>query len=286
MDKVKTAKILSAFMNPPIICIPLFLIISIVLADGDINKFIPLEVISLVFASILPMAIILGWAKILDTDNDISNRSDRFVPLIVGIISYFIGFLVSLYMKVDIFMSILLLCYTVNTFIVMLITIKWKISIHTTGLSGPVGALIVLTGLFGALFGLLFPILIWSRITLKKHTMAQAVAGGVQGFFLTVFDMYVIINVFNIVLLNIQPLDLVVWLVLALIITPVTLGLLSYVEIKNSKIIFYLTQAIAVVLFIAFAPFDALLILILTIIVSVLISLYANKDYSWYNIIH
>lgn len=286
MDKVKTAKILSAFMNPPIICIPLFLIISIVLADGDINKFIPLEAISLVFASILPMAIILGWAKILDTDNDISNRSDRFVPLIVGIISYFIGFLVSLYMKVDIFMSILLLCYTVNTFIVMLITTKWKISIHTTGLSGPVGALIVLTGLFGALFGLLFPILIWSRITLKKHTMAQAVAGGVQGFFLTVFDMYVIINVFNIVLLNIQPLDLVVWLVLALIITPVTLGLLSYVEIKNSKIIFYLTQAIAVVLFIAFAPFDALLILILTIIVSVLISLYANKDYSWYNIIH
>lgn len=286
MEKLKVAKILSTFMNPPIICIPLFLIISIVLADGDINKFIPLEAISLVFASILPMAIILGWAKILDTDNDISNRSDRFVPLIVGIISYFIGFLVSLYMKVDIFMSILLLCYTVNTFIVMLITTKWKISIHTTGLSGPVGALIVLTGLFGALFGLLFPILIWSRITLKKHTMAQAVAGGVQGFFLTVFDMYVIINVFNIVLLNIQPLDLVVWLVLALIITPVTLGLLSYVEIKNSKIIFYLTQAIAVVLFIAFAPFDALLILILTIVVSVLISLYANKDYSWYNIIH
>ena len=112
MEKLKVAKILSTFMNPPIICIPLFLIISIVLADGDINKFIPLEAISLVFASILPMAIILGWAKILDTDNDISNRSDRFVPLIVGIISYFIGFLVSLYMKVDIFMSILLLCYT------------------------------------------------------------------------------------------------------------------------------------------------------------------------------
>ena len=59
------------------------------------SKFIVLELISLVFSSILPMAIILGWAKKIGTDKDISNRTDRFVPLIVGITSYFIGFLVS-----------------------------------------------------------------------------------------------------------------------------------------------------------------------------------------------
>ena len=134
------------------------------------------------------MAIIVYWAKKLDTDSDISNREDRFTPLIVGIISYFIGFLISLALGKDHFLTALLLCYSVNTGVVLLITFKWKISVHTTGLSGPVGALILLLGPIGALFGILYPILIWSRVTLEKHTLAQAIAGGVQGFFLTVLE--------------------------------------------------------------------------------------------------
>ena len=285
MDKLKLAKIISTITNPPIICIPLFLIISLVLADGDMDKFIVLEIISLVFASFLPMIIIFGWAKLLGTDNDISNRSDRFIPLIIGIISYFIGFLLSLYLDADAFMTILLLCYSINTTIVMIITTRWKISIHTTGLSGPVGALIVLSGPAGAVFGLLFPVLIWSRITLKKHTMAQAVAGGVQGFFLTVFEMYLIINVFNIPLTNIQPLNLVAWLVLSIIITPTALGILSYLKLKNRKVIFYLTQLSALLIFLIFAPFQAFVILALVMVLSISVSYFADNDYSWHNII-
>ena len=75
MDKLKIAKAISTFTNPPIICIPLFLIISIALSfeNGQFNfaKFILLESISIVFASILPMAIIVFWAKKLNTDSDI-----------------------------------------------------------------------------------------------------------------------------------------------------------------------------------------------------------------------
>ncbi|WP_296891141.1 PAP2 family protein [uncultured Methanobrevibacter sp.] len=189
MNKLKTAKVISDITNPPILCIPLFLIMCIVLSfeNGEFNmsKFIVLELISLVFSSILPMAIILSWAKKIGTDKDISNRTDRFVPLIVGITSYFIGFLVSYFIGLSNFLTILLLCYAVNTFIVMIITFKWKISVHTTGLSGPVGALILLLGPFGAIFGILYPILIWSRVLLKKHTLAQAICGAAQGFFLT-----------------------------------------------------------------------------------------------------
>ena len=78
MNKLKTAKVISDITNPPILCIPLFLIMCIVLSfeNGEFNmsKFIVLELISLVFSSILPMAIILGWAKKIGTDKDISNR--------------------------------------------------------------------------------------------------------------------------------------------------------------------------------------------------------------------
>ena len=80
MNKVKTAKTISTLTNPPIICIPLFIIICAALSftpsGFDFGKFIVLELISLVFASVLPMAIIVYWAKKLDTDSDISNRQD------------------------------------------------------------------------------------------------------------------------------------------------------------------------------------------------------------------
>ena len=103
--KLKIADTISIFTNPPIITIPLFLIICIILAcDGipftngfsfDWTQFIITELISLIFASILPMAITLYWAKKLNTDKDISNREDRFVPLIVGVLSYLIGFVIA-----------------------------------------------------------------------------------------------------------------------------------------------------------------------------------------------
>ena len=282
---MKIANIISTINNPPIICIPLFLIISLILADGDINKFLILEAISIIFATVLPLAIILGWARKLGTDKDISNRTDRFVPMIVGVVSYFIGFLVSLLLGVDIFMSILLLCYTVNTFIMMLITTRWKISIHTTGLSGPVGALIVLVGFWGALIGLMYPILIWSRVTLKKHTLAQAIAGGALGFFLTVIDIFLILNVFNIHLTYIQPFGDIIWLVLAIVLTPIVLGILSYINLNSRKIIFYLTQAIFIACFLVFAPFDAFIMLILIICVCILISHLAGEDYCWNSVL-
>ena len=287
MNKEKIAKTISTFTNPPIICIPLFVIISIVLSfeNGTFNfsKFIIVELISIIFASILPMAIILYWAKKLNTDGDISNREDRFTPLIVGVISYFIGFLISLTLNIDNFLTLLLLCYSINTFIVMIITLKWKISIHTTGLSGPVAALILLLGPVGALFGLLYPILIWSRVTLKKHTMAQAIAGGVQGFFLTVIEIYLFMNVFNVSLLNITDLTLSCLYILAIIVTPVILGVLSY--IIRSKTVFIIAELIALVLFLLFTPASVFSIFVLVTLTSILISLYAGEAFSWHEII-
>lgn len=289
MEKLKIAKHISTVTNPPIICIPLFLIICIILSfeNGvfNISKFVILEAISIVFASILPMAIILFWAKKLGTDKDISNRSDRFTPLIVGIVSYFIGFLVSLISNADHFLTVLLLCYSINTGVVLLFTTKWKISVHTTGLSGPVGALILLLGPIGAIFGIIYPVLIWSRVTLNKHTMAQAITGGVQGFFLTVLEFYLFNWMFNFNITGITPLADCVWYILAIILTPIALGVLSYIDIKAKKIVFALFELIVLVLFLISAPLTVSVIFILVSLTSILISYYDGDEFEWYNIL-
>lgn len=289
MNKLKIAKTISTITNPPIICIPLFFIICLVLSfeNGmfNFNKFIVLELISLIFASILPMAIIVYWAKKLNTDKDISNRQDRFTPLVVGIVSYFIGFLVSLALGLSDFLTGLLLCYSINTGVVLLITAKWKISVHTTGLSGPVGALILLLGPIGALFGILYPILIWSRVTLKKHTLAQAIAGGVQGFFLTVLEMYLFISLFNFNAGNLVPLIDCIWYILAIIFTPVILGILAYSNINIKKTVFNVVTIIGFVVFLVSAPLSAFIVYIVVFLTSYFISLNAGNAFIWFDIL-
>lgn len=282
MNKLKIAKTISTITNPPIVCIPLFLIICLVLSfeNGlfNFNKFIVLELISLVFASILPMAIIVYWAKKLNTDGDISNRQDRFVPLVVGIISYFIGFIVSLVLGVDNFLTALLLCYSINTGVVLLITFKWKISIHTTGLSGPVGALILLLGPIGAVFGIIYPILIWSRVILNKHTLAQAITGGVQGFFLTIFEMYLFMGLLGYNVVNLTPLIDCVWLVLAIIYLPVVFGLISYSNISNKKVVLSIFKIAGIVLFLIFGSLEVFIIYVLIVLTCIFIKMYNGDE--------
>lgn len=290
MDKLKIADAISTVTNPPIITIPLFLIICAVLSfdtNGfDFTKFIVLEVVSLVFASILPMAIIIYWAKKLNTDKDISNRGDRYTPLVVGIVSYFIGFLVCIFLKLDCFITLLLLCYAVNTGVVLLITTKWKISVHTTGMSGPVGALILLLGPIGAAFGVLYPLMIWSRVLLEKHTMAQAVCGAAQGFFLTVIEMYLYIYLFNMWVPGLVSLEMSISYILAIIATPVVLGIFSYIHVGNSKVVFYLIETVFLVMFLLFTPLSVASIYIIISLTSILISYYAGPDFVWYKILN
>ena len=288
MNKQKVAKAISAVTNPPIICIPLFLIICTVLSfeNGTFNvsKFAVLELISLIFTSALPLAIILLWAKRIGTDRDISNRSDRYMPLIIGIISYLIGFMICIIFNLGHFLTALLLCYATNTGVVLLFTIKWKISVHTTALSGPVAALILLLGPLGAIFGVIYPVLIWSRVLLKKHTLAQAISGGVQGFFLTVLEMYLFIYLLNLQVVPLVSLFDSILYILAIIATPVILGILSYAKVF-SKTVFIIAEIIALALFYVFTPLSVFLIFVIVSLTSILISLYAGDDFIWHKVL-
>lgn len=286
MDKIKIAKAISTITQPPIICIPLFLIISYIISfeNGvfNLSKFITVELISLVFTSVMPLIIILYWAKKNGGDIDISKRSARFTPLIVGIISYFIGFLIAYLLNVDNFLILLLLCYATNTGVVLLFTLKWKISVHTTALSGPVAALILLLGPIGALFGIIYPILIWSRVLLKKHTLAQAIAGGVQGFFLTVVEMYLFMYLFNMPITGIESFEMSILYILAIVMTPVVLGILSYLSPK--RLLFIIAEIVMLLLFLL-THINVFTVFILVSLTSILISLYAGSEFVWYKVL-
>ena len=180
----------------------------------------------------------------------------------------------------------MLLCYAINTGVVLLITTRWKISVHTTGLSGPVGALILLLGPIGALFGILYPIMIWSRVLLKKHTMAQAICGAVQGFFLGVLEMYLFMYLFNMPIEGLTSLEMSILYILAIIVTPIVLGILSYKPVNNSKGVFYLAEIVFLIVFLLFTPIEVFAIYIIISLTSILISHFAGDDFVWFKVLN
>lgn len=288
--KLKVAKWVSVVTNAPIICIPAFLVLCWIFLANDIGKFILVESVCFIFTSFASMAIILIWAKKLNTDKDISNREDRPIPLIVGACCYFIGFLTLIFIGAPQIISFLLLCYTCNTLVIMLISTKWKISIHTTGLIGPAAAMILVLGKWGILLGLLYPIVIWSRVTLKKHTMAQAVIGGLNAYFLTIVEIFIFIWAFNLPTDHIIPLNNIIWIVIALVIIPVILAILGYLKdsemnINKTRLLFVILTLVTYIAFILFSTFDGIISLVLSTIISLLITFYAGVNFSWYRAI-
>ena len=116
--------------------------------------------------------------------------------------------------------------------------------------------------------------------------MAQAIAGGVQGFFLTVLEMYLYIYLFNFSVVPMTGLLESLLYILAIIITPVILGFLSYVEVSNAKIVFVLLEVVFFVAFLMLAPFSVFAIFVLVSLVSILISIYAGTDFAWFRILN
>ena len=84
----------------------------------------------------------------------------------------------------------LMFCYTANTILVALITHWWKVSIHATGIAGPVVALIFRFGWLAVPLYALVPMVAQSRIRLGKHTAGQVVVGACIGTFLTAAQLY------------------------------------------------------------------------------------------------
>ncbi len=148
---------------------------------------------ALSFSMIIPFLYIFYLKKKGHLKNvDITERMQRLNPFAFSILSYFAGFFVLGFFDAPLHVQGLMFCYGSNTLLVMLVTRWWKVSVHTTGIAGP---LVALTFGFGPMVYTYYPLIILvglSRIVLKRHTVMQVLAGGLMGLSLTAlqFSMF------------------------------------------------------------------------------------------------
>lgn len=142
-----------------------------------------------VFSLILPLlsVFILLLTKKIDS-LEMPKKEERFLPILFASIWMILGFyfMKEIFSYAPIMKSIYLGAIYVML-ISLLITKKWKISLHMLAIGGATGVFIMLGFLFGQnLMLLLITILIsgilgYSRLSLKAHSLNQIYAGFIVG---------------------------------------------------------------------------------------------------------
>ena len=188
------ARIFSTIFNPFLTALALFVILAHEKATDNVS-FWYLLFSSTFFTSIGPMLYVLWlYATGRITDLDMSVSSERQKVFGVFVVFYGLGTVVLYALHAPTLMTASMAGFTAASLIVQFITRSWKISTHALGVTAPLVVLIYLYGAQPLPFLVLIPIVGWSRVWLRAHTILQVVAGTALGglsvlFFLRVFKL-------------------------------------------------------------------------------------------------
>lgn len=188
----KIASLISIVFHPMVVSTILFMLI--IYQESPIDKYAHLEFfVSFFFTSVIvTLTVFFLMKKDKITDLNASIRKERVIPLALGTIYFFIGFIILHFIGARPIVQGTMLCYLINSGIGFIITNKWKISMHAFGLGIPF-MILFLQG-FKFLFILIIIIFLVciSRVILKIHSITQVIGG----LGLSIFNTYVIMNIF------------------------------------------------------------------------------------------
>ena len=134
------------------------------------------------FCGLLPYGIVItGVHRRRWTDRHLRARQQRPVPFLAAIASVLAGLALLLALDAPRQLVALVVAMLAGLAATLVVTLWWKLSVHTAAAAGTV-AILVLT--FGPGFTLALPtvaLVAWSRVRLGDHTPAQTLAGAALG---------------------------------------------------------------------------------------------------------
>lgn len=120
----------------------------------------------------------------------LENRRERILPFLFMTVFYGLtAYMFIMKIKVNDFMTVILIAMTIMVLVITIITFYWKISVHSTALSGLVGFIIGLS-LKVPSAELLYPLVtsivltgtvMSARLSLNAHTPSQILGGSMVG---------------------------------------------------------------------------------------------------------
>jgi membrane-associated phospholipid phosphatase len=182
---VRFARIVSNILAPVTISLPFVVLVSFYHTRDQLAAIV-YAFITLFFLSIGPLIyVVIGVRTGKLSDLDVSRRSERAGPFLFGIISTSIGLLVLSLVHGPKDLQTALILTAISAVILMVTTLWWKISIHASTMAGAATMLTVLYGMALLPLFLLLVLVSWSRVVLRRHTVAQVVAGSLLSIVLS-----------------------------------------------------------------------------------------------------
>ncbi len=183
------ANIISWVISPVVVAPAAYIAVVMLGYGNDANSMSYLMVL-FAASTLAPVLLISGLKKTGKiSDYNITFREQRFLPLLVLVAVNVLGYEFMKQLHPPRLLTGILLFNAINTVIILLITLQWKISIHLFILSSSVGLLFMQFGVVALWLLLFVPVLMWSRIFLRAHNFTQTLVGGVFGFAVMVAEL-------------------------------------------------------------------------------------------------
>ncbi len=152
------------------------------------------------FSFAIPAILIFMLYKIgVISDLSLKVRHERIYPYMITLVSYSVMIFFYYRMHMPTWFMMIMVSSVAIMLVAILVTLKWKISAHMFGIGGLIGGamsvsyfvehsnpyfmfmgLFIIAGLVGT-----------SRLILKRHTLAQVIAGFLLGFLLSFLFIWI-----------------------------------------------------------------------------------------------
>jgi membrane-associated phospholipid phosphatase len=182
---IKFARLVSDLLNPLFVAIPTLLAVALYTAP-TIWRGIAWWFVTTIAISVTPMIFIVrGVQQGKYIDLHLTKREERFIPQLIGIASAMAGFAFLWLINASHVLLATIGTIMIGGIITLIITIRWKISMHMVGISGSVTVLTLLFGPWMLILSPLVALVGWARIQVKAHTSAQTIAGTILAIGIT-----------------------------------------------------------------------------------------------------
>jgi len=187
--KFRFARVVSDVLCPPVLAIPAMILCMWLCG---LNSTLPYAALYFMIAVIAPVAYVVYLVRTGQVqDFHLPERRERTRPFIASVVAASVAWFVLRYLQAPPLFTGLIAALIVQVAVLLVITLFWQISIHTASATGFVCFAMLATwsvvGIFTLAWIPLIPLVAWSRLHLKRHTMNQILMGCAVGGLTIVF---------------------------------------------------------------------------------------------------
>ena len=186
----RIASLTSNILNPFLVSLVLILLLSFKSTPSTLDA-VKWSLISIA-VSILPVFSVIIYLvrnHRLESSFIITRRQRTKIYLLAGVCAG-IGCIIFPYLGAPPTLRATFVAGLSAVVVFMCVNLLWKISLHTAFVTASVTALIILYGSIAAVTVVLIPLIAWSRIELKRHSLAQVAAGALLAALIVVVVFY------------------------------------------------------------------------------------------------